>query len=133
MIAQGLSELSRATVNAEIRRCVAETIAGLGKEGSVKERLWQAALALGLSPKRVSEFYYGRVRRIEAHEAFQIIKKAKKAKDERARRERERFEKARLEYEAYRLETANAVPSALESFLPAAVAPLPDFGEGAEE
>jgi DNA polymerase III alpha subunit len=130
MIAQGASELTRARVNAEIRRFVADTIAGLGNEGSVKERLWRAAVALGLPPLRVSEYHYGRVRRIEAHEAFQIIKNARV---ERARREREQFERARLEYEAYRLEVANSSPSALEWLLPPSVESLPDFGEGTEE
>lgn len=127
---QEASGLDREIVNAEIRRWVEDTIAGLGKEVPVKARLWQAALALGLPFWRVSEFHYGRVRRIEAHEAFQIIKNARV---ERARQEREQFEKARREYEAYRLETANAVPSALERLLPPSVEALPDFGEGTEE
>ncbi len=114
---------SAVSVNQQIRGLVLDTINGAASVGGIKGRLRAAARALGLSFDRVRRYHYGEVKRIEAHEAFQIIQRADLARRERA---------TRLKYEAERLAMANSVPSYLAWLLPPAVPPLPDL-EGSEE
>ena len=111
--------------NSEIRSLVVNTIEGVSGSGSVKSRLRDAARLLGLPVIRVRDFYHNRVRRIEAHEAFQIIENAAEAR-------RIQFERARVEYEALRLQMVNSASSRLARLLPPSVAPLSDL-EGAAE
>jgi hypothetical protein len=111
------------TVNAEIRQMVVETIEGVGG-GNVGSRLRAAAKLLGLTVDRVRRYHWGEVRRIEAHEAFQIIKRAEQAK-------REKFERDRLKFEARRLESLNSAPSQLAWLVPPSMAPLRDPPVGA--
>ncbi len=108
------------TVNQQIRAHVLDTINGANEAGGLKGRLRAAARALGLTFDRVRRYHYGEVKRIEAHEAFQIIRRAERAKYLAA-------ERKRLEYEALRLELANSPPSRLGWLVPPAVAPLPDL------
>ena len=117
------AEFTAQAVNSQIRSMVVNTIGGMPERGSLKSRIRDAARALGLAPERVREFYYNRVRRIEAHEAFQIIKQAEIAK-------RERFEREQLEHEAKRLALANSAPSWLAFLVPPAVDPLPPLEDG---
>ncbi len=119
------AEFSAARVNSEIRGMVINTIGGIRGGGSVKSRLRSAARLLGLSVSRVREYHYNRVRRIEAHEAFQIIQRAQQAK-------RDQFTRMQHEYEALRLELANSAPSRLGFLVPPSVAPLPDLAGAAE-
>lgn len=105
-------------VNADIRRRVVETISGV-REGSVKSRLRAAARFLGLPIDRVRRYHYGEVKRIEAHEAFQIIQRAQQAK-------RDQFARMQIEYETLRLELANSAPNGLDFLVPPVVAPLPE-------
>jgi hypothetical protein len=114
-----------AAVNHDIRELVLDTINGAPEYGGLKGRLRAASIALGLPFGRVRRYHYGEVRRIEAHEAFQIIKRAEIAK-------RQEFERARHKYEALRLQLANSAPSRLEFLVPPTVAPIPDL-EGVEE
>jgi hypothetical protein len=116
------AEFTAEEVNSQIRSMVVDTIGGAGS-GSVKSRIREAARRLGLSVDRVREFYYNRVRRIEAHEAFQIIKRSEIAK-------REQFDREQIQYEARRLELVNSTPSWLAFLVPPAVAPLPPLEEG---
>ena len=102
---------------------VVDTIEGVGG-GSVGSRLRAAAKLLGLKFDRVRRYHWGEVRRIPAHEAFQIITRAEQAK-------REKFERDRLKFEANRLESLNSAPSRLAWLVPPSVEPLPDFAERA--
>jgi hypothetical protein len=115
---------SPVSVNQEIRSLVLDTINGASGVGGIKGRLRAAARALGLTFDRVRRYHYGEVKRIEAHEAFQIIQRAQQAK-------RDQFARMQLEYEALRLEISNSCPSWLAFLVPPAVAPLPDL-EGVE-
>jgi hypothetical protein len=110
-------------VNSDIRRRVVETIESVGCS-SLRGRLRAAAELLGLPTGRVRRYHYGEVRRIEAHEAFQIIKRAEQAK-------REKFERDRLKFEARRLESLSSAPSQLAWLVPPAMAPLRDLPVGA--
>jgi hypothetical protein len=101
-------------VNAELRRLVVETI-DAGERSSVRSRIREAAKLLGMPFGRVRRYQYGEVRRIEAHEAFNIIEKTAQVK-------RERLERKRLTYEAERLEMANSAPSPLARLLPPSMA-----------
>jgi hypothetical protein len=113
------------SVNQGIRALVVDTINGLAGRGGIKSRLRATAIALGLTFDRVRRYHYNEVKRIPAHEAFQIIQRAQLAK-------RAEFARKRLEYESLRLEIAEAAPSWLQFLVPPAVAPLPDL-EGAAE
>jgi hypothetical protein len=114
------------SVNAEIRRLVMITIEGMAGDGSVKARLRSAARKLGLSDRRIRGYYHGEVNLIEAHEAFQIIHQAQRAK-------REKLARMQHEYEALRLELANSAPSWLEILVPPAVArPDSAWADGGE-
>ncbi len=108
------------TVNQDIRGLVLDTISGVRGVGGIKGRLRATARALGLTVDRVRRYHYGEVKRIEAHEAFQIIHRAQQAK-------RQQFARLQLEYEALRLELANSAPSRLAFLCPPAVDPLPDL------
>jgi hypothetical protein len=110
------------SVNQQIRAHVLDTINGIKGAGGLKGRLRAAARALGLTFDRVRRYHYGEVKRIEAHEAFQIIRRREIAK-------REELARKRLEYEAARLEMANSAPSYLAFLVPPS---LPDL-EGAAE
>ena len=112
-----------ATVNREIRELVLDTIRGFSRESSTKGKLRGAARALGLPYDRVRHYHYGDVKRIEAHEAFQIIQRAERAK-------RRQFAQLQHEYEARRLELANSAPSWLAFLVPPAVDPLPPLEDG---
>jgi hypothetical protein len=112
------------TVNHEIRALVLRTIRGVvSSDGGIKGKLRAAARALGLPYDRVRHYHYGDVKRIEAHEAFQIIKRAELAR-------REQFAREQIEYEAGRLELANSAPSWLAFLVPPAVDPLPPLEDG---
>jgi coproporphyrinogen III oxidase-like Fe-S oxidoreductase len=121
------AEFTAESVNSGIRSLVVDTIKGVPR-GSLKSRLRDAARLLGLPVVRVRDYYYNRVRRIEAHEAFQILKRAEDVKRARF----DKFDRMRLEYEARRLEMDNSAPSYLAWLLPPAVAPLPDLKGAAE-
>lgn len=108
------------SVNHDIRELVLDTITGVAERGGLKGRLRAAATALGLTFGRVRRYHYGEVRRIEAHEAFQIIKRAEIAK-------RDEFARVRHKYEALRLRLANSAPSRLDFLVPPTVAPLPEL------
>ena len=121
------AEFTAARVNSEIRSMVVNTIEGMPGNGSVKSRIRDAARRLGLSVDRVRQFYYNRVRRIEAHEAAQIIRRAEQAKLERA-------DRLLVEYEALRLEMANSAPSRLARLLPPSLRPVAgERGESGDE
>lgn len=119
------AEFTAESVNSDIRSMVVNTIEGVTGSGSIKSRVRDAARLLGLPVVRVRDYYYNRVRRIEAHEAFQIIRKAEAA-------ERLQFERMRISFEARRLARLNSVPSRLAFLVPPAVEPLPDFEDGAD-
>jgi hypothetical protein len=108
-----------AAVNQEIRQFVLDTINGATSNGGIKGRLRAAAKALGLPFGRVRRYHYGEVRRIEAHEAFQIVKRAELAR-------RAEFARKQLELDAMRLAMANSAPSYLAFLVPPAVPPLLD-------
>ena len=105
-------------VNAQIRDIVIDVIDGV-RGATCQRRLQTAARLLGLSFDRIRCYRYGRVRKIEAHEAFQIIKRAQEI-------ERQKFARMELEYEAQRLAIANSAPSYLAWLVPPAVGPLLD-------
>jgi hypothetical protein len=99
------------SVNADIRQHVIETIQGIRGGGSVKARLRTAARLLGLPIDRVRRYHYGEVRRIEAHEAFQIIERSREAK-------RARVERMRQEYEIARQALVDDAPRGLAWLVP---------------
>jgi hypothetical protein len=102
-------------VNTEITGLVRDIISGSSGE-TVKARLRSAARSLGLGVSRVADYYYGEVRRIEAHEADQIRYKAPIAQHEQMLR-------MHREYMAKRAKVASRTPWPLAPLLP------PDVGE----
>lgn len=67
------------TVNAELIGAVKETVSA-SPGATVKARLRAAARFIGLPIGRVQDYWYGEVRRIEAHEAELIRARARQAK-----------------------------------------------------
>ena len=114
------------SVNQQIRAHVLNTINGANEAGGLKGRLRAAARALGLTFDRVRRYHYGEVKRIEAHEAFQIIKRAEIA-------EREQLARDRLQYEARRLALLNSAPSRLAWLVPPSLPDLEGVAEVAED
>jgi hypothetical protein len=104
------------SVRSDLTECVKDTVRNSPGE-TVKGRLRSAARFLGLPIGRVQDFWYGEVRRIEAHEAIQIRERTLEAK-------RARLARLEAEYTTLRAELAAEAPRGLGWLCP------PALGEG---
>jgi hypothetical protein len=118
------SRFDPALVNAAVRQAVLDTIASIRGGGNIKGRINKASQQLGLTYDRTLKYYWGRVKRIEAHEALQILESARAVK-------RENFLKTQEEQAKRRQELAEGHPL-LEWFLPPVLG-LPDAPESEPE
>jgi hypothetical protein len=106
------------TVRSELTENVKDTVRHSPGE-TVKARLRSAARFLGLPMGRVQDYWYGEVRRVEAHEAMQIQERTLAAK-------RARLVRLEAEYRALRAELVADAPRGLGWLAPPALAPDDD-------
>ena len=111
------------SVRQYITRLVREEIRKARGGGSVKSRLRTAARVLGLTVDRVRHYHYDDVRRIEAHEAFQIIDAHQRAE---IGRRTMLLRAAERELERQRREVAAEAPKGLAWMVPGSLHPMDD-------
>jgi hypothetical protein len=93
----------------------------LWQSGSVKERINKAAKLLKLPTGRVEDYHYREVRRIEAHEGFQIKALYEVARQRRYEERRAELQRLTEEYNASRERVIARYGRRMEAVVPGAM------------